>query len=129
MNPMKTSQTFRSLLLASALLAPVVQAADPQPVPSPADLQALMALLNKIVAQTAAAENAASDEPAPAPAPPPGAPAPAAKQPLSTALKTGSLSTSTLAPSSGLDGRGAGTFLRMTEEAWRLLFPAKQPGN
>ena len=132
MNPMKTSQTFRSLLLASALLAPVAQAADPQPAPSAADLQALMALLNKIVAQAAAAENAASDEPAPAPAPappPPGAPAPAAKPPLSTALKTGSLSGGSLAPSSGLDGRGAGTFIRMTEEAWRLLFPAKQPGN
>ena len=127
MNPMNTSQIFRSLLLASALLAPVAQAADPQPAPSAADLQALMALLNKIVAQAAAAENAASDEPAPAP--PPGAPAPVAKQPLSTALKTGSLSTGSLTTSGGLDGRGAGTFIRMTEEAWRLLFPAKQPGK
>ena len=127
MNPMNTSQIFRSLLLASALLGPVAQAAEPQPAPSAADLQALMALLNKIVAQSAAAEAAPSDEPAPAP--PPAAPAPAARQPLSTALKTGSLGTSTLAPSAGLDGRGAGSFIRLTDEAWRLLFPAKQPGH
>ena len=126
---MKTSRFFRSLLLASTLTAFSAHAADPQPqaAPSAADLQALMALLNKIVAQSAAAENAASEEPAPAP--PPAAPAPAAKQPLSTALKTGSLSTGSLTTSGSLDTRGAGTLIRMTEEAWRLLFPVKQPGN
>ncbi len=133
---MKTSRLFRSLLLASTLTGLAAHAADPEPpaAPSAADIQALMALLNKIVAQSAAAETAPSDEPAPAsppsaPAPAAKAPAPAAKPPLSTALKTGSLSGGSLAPSSGLDGRGAGTFARLTEEAWRLLFPAKQPGN
>ena len=128
---MKTSRIFRSLLLATTLTAFSAHAADPQPqaAPSAADLQALMALLNKIVAQSAATENAASEEPAPAPTPPPAAPAPAAKQPLSTALKTGSLSTGGLATSGSLDTRGAGTLIRMTEEAWRLLFPVKQPGN
>ena len=122
---MKSSRILRSLLLASALTGPMAHAADPQP--AAADIQALMALLNKIVAQSAAAEEAASGEPAPAP--PPEASAPAARQPLSTALKTGGLSTSSLTPSAGLSGRGAGTVLRLTEEAWRVLFPAKQPGN
>ena len=56
-------------------------------------------------------------------------PAPAARQPLSTSLKTGSLSTGGLATSGGLDGHGAGVIVRLTEEAWRLLFPLKQPGN
>ena len=133
---MKTSRTFCSLLLAGLLTSFTAQAADPPPpaAPSAADIQALMALLNKIAAQSAAAESAASDDPAPVPtAPPPAsqpvAPTapPAAKQPLSTALKTGSLSGASLAPSSGLGGRGAGTVARLTEEAWRLLFPAKQP--
>ena len=127
---MKTSRIFRSLLLAGTLTGFTAQAADPQPqaAPSAADLQALMTLLNKIVAQSAAAESAASDEPAQPPAT--AAPAaPAARQPLSTALKTGGLSGASLAPSSGLGGRGAGTVARLTEEAWRLLFPAKQPGN
>ncbi len=132
---MKTSRTFCSLLLAGLLTSFTAQAADPPP--SAADGQALMALLNKIVAQSASAESSAPDEPAPAsavppPAPQPAAPsasAPAAKLPLSTALKTGSLSGASLAPSSGLGGRGAGTVARLTEEAWRLLFPAKQPGN
>ena len=123
---MKTSRILRSLLLAGALSGPMAHAADPQP--AAADIQALMALLNKIVAQSAtAAEAAASDEPAPAP--PPAVAEPAARQPLSTALKTGSLSTSSLTTSGGLGGRGAGTVVRLTEEAWRLLFPAKQPGN
>ena len=135
-NRMKTSRICCSLLLAAALTAGSAQAADPPPpaAPSAADIQALMALLNKIVAQSAAAtaaESAASDEPAPPPAAPvaPTAPASAAKPPLSTALKTGSLSAGGLAPSSGLGGHGAGTVARLTEEAWRLLFPAKQPGN
>lgn len=126
-NRMKTSKIFRSLLLASTLTGFAAHAADPQPpaTPSAADLQALMGLLNKLVAQAAATDSAASDEPAP----PPAAPVPAARQPLSTALKTGSLRTGSLTTSGGLDARGAGTFLRMTEEAWRLLFPAKQPNH
>ena len=122
---MKTSRTFCSLLLAGLLTSFTAQAADPPPV-SAADIQALMALLNKIVAQSAAAESTATDETAP----PPAAlvvPASVAKPPLSTALKTGSLSGASLSPSSGLGGRGAGTVARLTEEAWRLLFPAKQP--
>ena len=130
---MKTSRTFCSLLLAGLLTSFTARAADPPPA-SAADIQALMALLNKIAAQSAAAESAASDDPAPVPtAPPPAsqpvAPTapPAAKQPLSTALKTGGLSGASLSPSSGLGGRGAGTVARLTEEAWRLLFPAKQP--
>ena len=135
---MNTSRILRSILLASTLAGLAAQAGDPQPqaAPSAADIQALMALLNKIVAQSAAAESAPSDEPEPAPAPPPAAPAPtakapapAAKPPLSTALKTGSLSGGSLAPSAGLDGRGAGTVARLTGEAWRVLFPTKQPGN
>ena len=127
---MKTSKIFRSLLLASTLTGFAAHAADPQlpATPSAADLQALMVLLNKLVAQAAATDSAASDEPAP-PAPQPAAPVPATRQPLSTALKTGSLSTGSLTTSGGLDARGAGTFLRMTEEAWRLLFPAKQPSH
>ena len=131
---MKNSRLFRSLLLASTLTGLAAHAGDPQPpaAPSAADIQALMALLNKIAAQSAAAEAAPSEEPAPppaAPAPAAKAPAPAAKPPLSTALRTGSLSGGSLAPSAGLDGRGAGPVARLTEEAWRLLFPAKQPGN
>lgn len=121
---MKSSRILRSLLLASALTGPMAHAADPQS--AAADIQALMALLNKIVAQSAA-EEAASGEPAPAS--PPAASAPAARQPLSTALKTGGLITSSLTPSAGLGGRGAGSVLRLTEEAWRVLFPTKQPGN
>ncbi len=127
---MKTSRILCSMLLASALAGPTAHAADPQP--AAADIQALMVLLNKIVAQSAAAaeaETAAADEPAPAPAPPPAAPAPNARQPLSTALKTGSLSAGSLTPSAGLGGRGAATVARLTEEAWRALFPARQPGN
>ena len=125
---MKTSRILCSMLLASALTGPIAHAADPQP--AAADIQALMALLNKIVAQSAAAaeaETAAADEPAPAP--PPAAPAPNARQPLSTALKTGSLSAGSLTPSAALGGRGAATVARLTEEAWRALFPARQPGN
>ena len=122
---MKTSRTFCSLLLAGLFTSFTARAADPQPA-SAADIQALMALLNKIVAQSAAAESTATDETAPPPAALV-APASVAKPPLSTALKTGSLSGASLAPSSGLGGRGAGTVARLTEEAWRLLFPAKQP--
>jgi hypothetical protein len=132
---MNTSQVLRSLLLASTLAGIPTHAADPQPsaAPAAADIQALVALLNKIAAQ-AAAEPAAADDEAPTPAAPAPAPAakafaPGAKPPLSTALKTGSLTTSSLTPSTGLDGRGAGTFIRMTEEAWRMLFPVKQAGN
>ena len=56
------------------------------------------------------------------------------KQPLSTALKTGGLSTGGLstgglAASAPLGGRGSVAGVRLTEETWRLLFPAKQPGN
>lgn len=133
---MKTSRILRSFLLAAALTGMAAQAADPEPQagPSAADLQALMKLLNKIVAQAAATENAASDEPAPAPTPPPAtatpaAPAPAGWQPHSTALRTGSLGTVSVTASGGLNGHGPGTLTRLTEEAWRLLFPAKQPGN
>ncbi len=121
---MKISKIFLSLFLASALLGATARAADPQPAaPSAADLQALMAILNKLVAQSAAANEAAPDvEPEPAPAVK--TPATPEKQPLSTALKTGGLSIGSLG------GRGPGTALaRMTEEAWRLLFPAKQPGH
>ena len=127
---MKSSKTVLAVFLASALLGATTRAADPQPAaPSAADLQTLMAILNKLVAQSAAANEAAPDaepEPASEPTPAPAAKAPATpeKQPLSTALKTGGLSTGSLG------GRGPGTALaRMTEEAWRLLFPAKQPGR
>ena len=95
-----------------------------------------MAILNKLTAQSAAAAEPAA-EPEPAPEPAPAAPAPAAKapgtpatQPLSTALKTGSLGSTNLAPSGGLGGRGpAATVARLTEEGWRLIFPARQPGH
>ena len=132
---MKISKIVLSLFLASALLGATARAADPQPpAPSAADIQALMAILNKLAAQAAAANEAAPDaepEPAPEPAPAPAAKAPVtpATQPLSTALKTGGLSTGGLAPSGGLVGHGPGVVARLTEEAWRLLFPAKQPGR
>ena len=128
---MKTSDILRSFLVASALTGIAARAADPQPAPAAPDIQALMALLNKMAAESAAAP-APSDEPAPTPVPATPAakaPAPAARQPLSTSLKTGSLSTGGLATSGGLDGHGAGVIVRLTEEAWRLLFPLKQPGN
>ena len=128
---MKTSKIVLSLL-AAALLGTTARAADPQPTaPSAADIQTLMAILNKLAAQSAAAEAAPTAEPEPAPEP---APAPVAKapapQPLSTALKTGGLSSGSLAPSGGLGGRGpASAVARLTEEGWRLLFPARQPGR
>ena len=119
---MKTSRLLRSLLLVSALTSLAAHAADPPPpAPSSADIQALMTLLNKIVAQSAVETDAAaadSEEPAPT-----------ARPPLSTALKTGGLGTGSLAPSGGLEGRGPGALVRMTEEAWRLLFPVKPAGN
>ena len=134
---MKTSRLLRSLLLVSALTSLAAHAADPQPptAVSEADIKTLLALLNKIVAQSAVETDAAaaeSEEPAPPPAP--AAPAaktsaPTARPPLSTALKTGGLGTSSLAPSGGLEGRGPGALVRMTEEAWRLLFPVKPAGN
>ena len=132
---MKSSKTVLSFFLASTFLGASVRAADPQPAaPSAADIQALMAILNKLAAQAAAAEAAPNTEPEPAPepapAPAPKTPATPAAQPLSTALKTGSLSTSSLATSGSLGGRGPGAAVaRLTEDAWRLLFPAKQPGR
>ena len=134
---MKTSKIVLSLFLVGTLSGATARAADPQPAaPSAADIQALMAILNKLAAQAAAAESAPTAEPEPAPEPAP-APAPAAKapgtpttQPLSTALKTGSLGGGSLAPSGGLGGRGpAAAVARLTEEGWRLLFPARQPGH
>ncbi len=132
---MNTQRILRSVLLASALISTSAQAADPQPVaPSATDLQALMAMLNKLVAQSAAAaetapnfEPAPEPEPQPAPAPAVNAPAAALRQPLSTALKSGSLTTGGLAPSGGLGGHGPEVVARLTAEAWRLLFPVKQP--
>ena len=120
---MKNSNFIRSLLLTSALLGAAARAADPQPaVPGAVDLRALMALLNKLVAE-------AADEPAPAPAEP-AAKAPAVPgQPPAAAPRSSSLSTSSLTPSNGLGGRGPGATVRPTEENWRLLFPLKQPGH
>lgn len=127
---MKISKIVLSLFLASALLGATARAADPQPpAPSAADLQALMTILNQLVAQSAAAANEAAPDAEPEPAPAVNAPATLEKQPLSTALKTGGLSTGGLAPSGGLGGHGPGVVARLTEEAWRLLFPAKQPGR
>ena len=137
---MKISKITLALLLATVLIGTSARATDPPPAtPSAADIQALMAILNKFAAQSAATESAPTTEPEPAPepTPAPAAPAPAAKapaipvpQPLSTALKTGSLSTTGLAPSGGLGGRGpAAAVARLTEEGWRLLFPARQPGH
>ena len=134
---MKTSKIVLSLFLVGTLSGATARAADPQPAaPSAADIQALMAILNKLAAQAAAAESAPTAEPEPAPEPAP-APTPAAKapgtpatQPLSTALKTGSLGSTSLAPSGGLGGHGpAAAVARLTEEGWRLLFPAKQTGH
>lgn len=132
----KPSKRLRALLLTAFLTASVTHAADPQPQPAP-DIQALMALLNRLVAESAAATDAAPPaEPAPAPAAPvaptpaPTAPtaAPAAKAPPAapSALRTGSLTTSTLAPAGGLNGRGPAIAIRLTEEDWRALFPVRQ---
>ena len=130
---MKTSKIVLSLFLVGTLSGATARAADPQPAaPSAADIQALMAILNKLAAQAAAAESATMADPDPAPEPAPAAKAPGtpATQPLSTALKTGSLSGGSLAPSGGLGGRGpAAAVARLTEEGWRLLFPARQPGH
>ena len=120
---MKNSDFIRSLLLASALLGTSAHAADPQPaVPGAVDLRALMALLNKLVAES-------EDEPESAPAEPAAKAPAAAGQPLASAPKSSRLSTSSLTPSNGLGGRGPGATVRPTEENWRLLFPLKQPGH
>ena len=127
MKRMKTSLLLRTLLLASALAGTAARAADPQPAPAVPDIQALMALLNRLAAE-AGVELAPEAEEAPAPAPAPAAKAadsaPAAGQPPASSLKM-----STLAPSAALGGRGANPNARTAGTDWRALFPLKQPRN
>lgn len=126
MKPTKPSERLRALLLASCLTASVTHAADPQPAPAP-DVQALMALLNRLAAESAAAQAAAPEDapvPAAAIAPPP-VPVPAAKAPAVSPLRTSGLTTSALTPSTGLSGRGAAMAIRLTDDDWRALFTTK----
>lgn len=123
---MKTSLLLRTLLLASALAGTAAHAADPQPAPAAPDIQTLMAMLNRLVAE-AGVELAPEAEEAPAPAPAAKAAAdsaPAAGQPPATSLKM-----SSLAPSAALGGRGANPNARTAGTDWRALFPLKQPRN
>ena len=126
MKRMKTSFLLRTLLLASALAGTAAHAADPQPAPAVPDIQALMAMLNRLVAEAGVEpEPAAEEAPAPAiKAPAASAPAPAAAQPPAATLKMSSLT-----PSAPLGGRGAGSPARVAEADWRALFPLKQPRN
>ncbi len=122
MKTTNTSQKIRACLLAGALASSPVSAADPQPAP---DIQALMALLNKLAAE-AAVETTPDSETAPAPAAPtPAQKSSTASQPASSALRTGGLTTSSLATSTALGERGAGAALRLTEDVWRALFPVR----
>jgi hypothetical protein len=135
---MNTSQKLRALLLVSCLTGGFAHAGDPQPAP---DVQALIALLNKLAAESAAAaETEPTAEPAPSPAPlpipatptaqpaPTPAPAPLAKAtpaPASTTLRTNSLSTSGLTTSGALGGSGAAPVVRLSNDDWRALFTAR----
>ena len=123
---MKTSLLLRTLLLASAIAGTAARAADPQPAPAAPDIQTLMAMLNRLVAEAGVElEPAAEEVPAPAiKAPAASAPASAAAQPPAATLKM-----SSLAPSAALGGRGANPNARTAGTDWRALFPLKQPRN
>ena len=126
MKPTKPSERLRALLIASCLTASVTRAAGPQPVPVP-DVQALMVLLNRLTAESAAAQ-AAAPEDAPGSAAavvPPPVPVPATKATAASPLRTSGLTISTLTPSTGLSGRGAALPIRLTEADWRALFTTK----
>jgi hypothetical protein len=126
---MKASLFFSAVALAFVFIVQPVRADEPHPAATSPEMQAL-------VAQLLQAVNAAQAEPAPVPAAAPAAAAaPVAKviprvaSSLQTGrLVTGSLRTSSLAPSASLGGRGTtGGVARLNDEDWRLLFPIKQP--
>jgi hypothetical protein len=122
---MKTSQKLRALLLASFLTGGSTYAADPQPAP---DVQALVTLLNKLVADAGIETEAptpatqalldalaplVSGQKATPPAQQQGGQGPQGGLRMST-LSTGSLSGASLAPTS-----------RLSNEDWRALFTSR----
>lgn len=116
---MNTSLFLRTLLVASTLSGAAAHAADPQPAPAVPDIQALMAMLNRLVA-----EAGGEPEPEPAAVEAPAPVAPAAARPPTTTLKM-----SRLTPSGPLGAHGPGSSTRVAEAEWRVLFPHKPSRN
>ena len=121
---MKTFPLPSACALAFAMICAPVHAADPQPAAASAEMQALVAQLLQALA-AAQAEPAPDSSPAPLPAA--SAPAPRASPRATSSLQTGHLSTTSLAPSASLGGRGtSGGIPRLNDDDWRLLFPIRQ---
>jgi hypothetical protein len=104
---MKTSQKLRALLLASFLTGGSTYAAEPQPAP---DVQALITLLNRLVAEAGLEADGPASTSSPAPVP---------------AKPQGGLRMSSLATSGSLSGGSLGLSSRLSNEDWRALFTSR----
>jgi hypothetical protein len=135
---MKTSQKLRALLLASFLTGGATQAADPQQPQQPMpDVQALISLLNKLVADAGleldgpVEATPAPEAPAPADPVTPAAPAApiqrpaAASAPALGGLKMSSLSTGGLAAANSPTTGNSAPAARLSNEDWRALFTSR----